>query len=114
MKKLPKELVGASSTALILSLLSQKDSYGYEITETLRKLSADSIYWKEGSLYPALKNLENNGLIRSYLVEEPGKHPRRYYSILEQGREALKVEKENWGLVNSIFQKIWVLQQGLI
>jgi PadR family transcriptional regulator, regulatory protein PadR len=79
MKIISKELMGASSVPLILSLLDQKDSYGYEITEAVRKLSDNSPDWKEGSLYPALKNLENNGLVVSYWVMEPGKHKRKYY-----------------------------------
>jgi len=114
MKKISKELMGASSTPLILSLLSQRDAYGYEIVLTLRELSGDKIFWKEGSLYPALKNLEEQGFIKSNWLENPGHHRRRYYTILDAGREALKTEKEHWSLMESVFHKIWVLQEGLI
>lgn len=113
MKKISKELMGASSTPLILSLLNQRDAYGYEIVLTIRELSDDRIVWKEGSIYPALKNLEKHGLIRSYWFDNPGHHRRRYYAIEDKGKEALKEEKEQWSLMQSIFHKIWVLQQGL-
>ena len=114
MKKISKELMGATSTALILSFLNQRDAYGYEIVMRLRELSDDRIIWKEGSLYPVLKNLEEQGLIKSYWFENPGHHRRKYYSILEMGKEALLAEKEEWSLMESIFHKIWVLQKGLI
>ncbi|NQU33575.1 MAG: helix-turn-helix transcriptional regulator, partial [Bacteroidetes bacterium] len=52
MRKIPKELMGASSIPIILSILQDDDTYGYEIMKKLKELSDGRIVWKEGSLYP--------------------------------------------------------------
>ena len=62
---LSKDLVAASSKPLVLSVLADGESYGYEIIQRIRELSGGSIEWSEGMLYPVLHRLERDGLIRS-------------------------------------------------
>ena len=50
-----KDLIAASSKPLILSFLSKRESYGYEIIKNIQELSNNNIVWKEGTLYPVLK-----------------------------------------------------------
>ncbi|MEK7685985.1 MAG: helix-turn-helix transcriptional regulator, partial [Verrucomicrobiota bacterium] len=49
---LSKELVAASTTTLVLSILSEGDSYGYALIRRVQELSAGKIQWSEGMLYP--------------------------------------------------------------
>ena len=65
MKKPSKELIGASSIPIILSILSKKESYGYEIIQDVKDISNGIIEWGEGTLYPVLHKLEKKGLIQS-------------------------------------------------
>ncbi|NOY96781.1 MAG: helix-turn-helix transcriptional regulator [Chlorobi bacterium] len=112
MHKISKELMGASSIPIILSILQKGDSYGYQIMGQLRELSKGRIEWKEGSLYPVLKKLENAGLIKSYWKIEGSQRPRKYYKLLDKGGKALKREKDDWDLMQSIFIKLWDTQES--
>ncbi|MCL3780901.1 PadR family transcriptional regulator [Prolixibacteraceae bacterium JC049] len=107
MTKISKELVGATAVPMILSILEQGESYGYQIIQKVKKLSNNQIVWKEGSLYPVLHKMENAKLIKSeWQIAENGR-PRKYYVILDGGKEMLLQEKENWKMVNDIFAHFW-------
>ena len=84
-----KSLLTGSSTMLVLKLLSEKDMYGYEMIDTLRKKS------QAGTLYPLLHGLEEKGMLKSYEQEYLGK-TRKYYSITKEGRKLLKTKTEEW------------------
>ena len=80
-----KDLVAASATPLVLSILSQGENYGYAIIKRVRDLSGDKMQWTDGMLYPVLHRLENQGLIISEeLVSETGRK-RKYYRIEDKG-----------------------------
>ena len=76
---------------LILSVVSRKDSYGYEISQTV-KLAAEM---KESSLYPILRRLQQSGYLTTYNQEFQGRN-RKYYSITDSGREQLTVLEDEW------------------
>ena len=86
-----KSLLSGSTAMLLLRLLEEKDMYGYEMVETLRRRSNDVFELKAGTLYPLLHSLECRGLLESYESEANGKL-RRYYRITKEGRRALKQE----------------------
>lgn len=90
-----KSLVSGSTTTLILRLLEEKDMYGYEMIELLKKRSKNVFELKAGTLYPLLHALENRGLLSSYESEANGKI-RKYYQITKTGRRFLKEKKEEW------------------
>lgn len=100
-----RELIGASAIPLILAVLKDGDSYGYEIIQKIYKLSDEKIKWKDGSLYPVLKKLENQGFIESYWNTE-GPRPRRYFRILKEGEMQLKSEFSNWNLINKMMNAL--------
>lgn len=102
-----KELVAASSRPLILSILSQKESYGYEIIKKIHELSNSEIQWKDGMLYPVLHKLEKEGFIESFWkVAETGRK-RKYYRIKTEGRTLLETQKKQWKIVNTVFNQLW-------
>ena len=77
---------------LLLSLLSKKDMYGYQLIQDLKDLSQNYFLLKEGCLYPILHSLENDGLISSYWEDTESKRKKKYYHISESGKKLLKRE----------------------
>ena len=102
-----KELVAASATPMILSILSRGETYGYAIIREIRDVSDTQIEWTDGMLYPVLRRLEKQGLLESeWRVGESGKK-RRYYRIRESGREALFKQRTQWQIANRVLTKLW-------
>jgi PadR family transcriptional regulator, regulatory protein PadR len=106
MKSISKELVGASATPIILSVLKNGDSYGYEIVQRVKELTNGEIKWQEPSIYPVLKKLESAGMIKSYWKVQEGERPRKYYSILAAGQEQLEQNMHEWQMVHSVFGRL--------
>jgi len=102
-----KELVAASTEPLILSLLAKGESYGYELIQEVKELSGDKSKWTDGMLYPVLHRMENNGWIKSRWVEMEKGRKRKYYSIKEEGRQALKNKREQWAVISSVLGGLW-------
>lgn len=73
----------------VLSLLKQFDRYGYEISEYLSK----HIDIADGTVYPILRKFKSDGLVTTYLQEESGGPPRKYYSLTQLGRDTYKADK---------------------
>ena len=105
--KLEKELVAASSVPLVLSILSEADSYGYAIIQRVKELSGGKIEWTDGMLYPVLHWLEDNGLVRSRWTKSESGRRRKYYSLQTDGRQALRKQKEQWSVVTSTLNQLW-------
>ncbi len=59
-----KDLVAASATPIVLSILRRGDSYGYAIIRMVREVSGERIAWTDGMLYPVLHRLEAAGFVR--------------------------------------------------
>lgn len=90
-----KALMSGSMTMLLLRLLEEKDMYGYEMIDTLRKKSCNVFELKAGTLYPLLHGMEEKGLLQVYEQECAGK-TRKYYSITKDGRRLLEAKKTEW------------------
>ena len=90
-----RSLVSGSMGMLILRLLSEKDMYGYEMIDTLKKRSENVFELKAGTLYPLLHGLEEKQFLNSYEQEVLGK-VRKYYQITPEGRKHLEQKKEEW------------------
>jgi len=102
-----KELVAASTEPLILSLLAQGESYGYELIQEIKRLSGDEIRWTDGMLYPVLHRMEDNGWIKSRWVEMENGRKRKYYSIKKEGQNALKEKRSQWSLISGVLGGLW-------
>jgi len=90
-----KSLMSGSMTMLILKLLDEKDMYGYEMIDTLRKKSQNVFELKAGTLYPLLHGLEEKGLLSVYEQEHAGK-TRKYYRITKEGKLLLEKKTKEW------------------
>ncbi|MCL6443856.1 MAG: PadR family transcriptional regulator [Alicyclobacillus sp.] len=85
--------------AIILSILLDGDSYGYEIAQQVNLLTKGALELKEGSLYPALKRLESSRFIEGYWGTDKDTGPRRrYYSITQRGKTHLEELQRAWDM----------------
>ncbi len=80
---------------LILEALQQGPSHGYHIAQQIKERSENVLEFKEGTLYPALHKLENEGMVESFEGVEKGR-PRRYYRLTELGRGTLAKDRAEW------------------
>ena len=76
----------------VLSLISKEDRYGYDVSEALSK----HIDISGGTVYPILRKLKNDGMVTTYLVEESGGPPRKYYKLTELGRTEFERARDEW------------------
>jgi PadR family transcriptional regulator PadR len=106
--ELSKDLVAASATPLVLSILAEGDSYGYAIIKRVAELSAGHLKWTDGMLYPVLHRLERQELVAAkWGVSESGRK-RKYYRITRLGRTQLAAQKQQWRVVNDTLRDIWL------
>ena len=102
-----KDLVAASATPLILSILAEGESYGYAIIKRVRELSEGQMQWTDGMLYPVLHRLEKQNLIASTWRDSEKGRRRKYYRIKDEGTKALKEQRNQWMVVYSTLRKLW-------
>lgn len=76
----------------VLSLLNSSDRYGYELVAEISKC----IEISEGTIYPLLRRLKNEGYVETYLAESSEGPPRKYYKLTEKGEQTRKVFLEEW------------------
>ena len=95
-----KELLKGSIDILILALSSAREVYGYEITKKIKDYTNSLYEMGEGTLYPALKRLEDKKYLTSYWGEADKGGRRKYYSITLEGKNELKRKLDNWELIN--------------
>lgn len=107
---LSKDLVAASARPLILSLLDEGESYGYELTRKVRELSQGSLEWSDGMLYPVLHRLEREDLIVSEWKKSETGRERRYYRLSPSGRRSLQTERQQWLTVHNTLCRLWKIK----
>ena len=85
-----------STPLLLLSILAEKKMYGYEIMRELERRSEGYFTMTAALLYPALHQLEEEGLLVSEWQDNPGKPKRKYYTITSKGKKALQTSRLEW------------------
>ena len=108
--KINKELVGASTALLILGVIAQSPSYGYQIVKRINTEAQDLFEWQEGTVYPVLHKLEKDGLIRSQWQTADTGRRRKYYYITSHGKEALADYSVQWTEFNNLVVRITEVQ----
>ena len=81
---------------LLLHLLSRGEMYGYEIVQEAARRSSNAFDLKEGTLYPALHQLEKKGQIKSYWRTADNGRERKYYSLTAKGRKLAAEYERQW------------------
>ena len=97
-KKFQKELNAGTSSLVLLNVLSRSKEpmYGYQIAKMLEESRPEIPMMKQGTLYPVLRSLEENGLLESTVEPSVSGPPRRYYKITKEGISALEEWLEIW------------------
>lgn len=90
---------------MILSLLTEHESYGYEISRKIREVTKEQYIIKETTLYSAFNRLEKSGSISSFFQEGSLGRPRTYYRITEKGKDDYKQMCSVWSDVQ------WIVDQ---
>ena len=91
-----KELIGASTRLLILSILAREATYGYALIRAINREGEGLFTWQEGTVYPILHKLEKEDLVRAQWQEAETGRKRKYYYITAGGRDALAEGTEEW------------------
>src|SRR5215472_1591018 len=92
----PNDLVQGTLDLLILNTISLEPKHGWAIAKRIEQISNDVLQVQQGSLYPALHRLEQQGWIRAKWAESETGREAKFYSLTAAGRAHLEKEKENW------------------
>ena len=96
MIKYNKELLKGTTPMLVLTLLSTKDMYGYEIIKKMEEISNYSLSVKQGSLYPILHNLEEDGCLVAYWEKTNSDRKKKFYHLTDLGLKKLDYLINEW------------------
>lgn len=99
------DVIRGYNDTIILSLLIEGDSYGYEISRNIRSITDEQYVMKETTLYSAFARLEKNGYIESYYGEETQGKRRTYYRITTEGIKYYREKCEEWDLTKKVINK---------
>lgn len=105
------ELIRGHTDTIILNVLRQGDSYGYETYKKIIALSGNQYELKEATLYTAFRRMEQDDLIVSYWGDESQGGRRKYYRITDRGEEVYRQNVVDWNFAKSVLDKM--IQGGL-
>ncbi len=91
---------------MVLELLSRKDMYGYQIIKEMSQDSRGVFDLKEGTLYPVLHSLEQNGHVDAYWENSSSARKRKYYHITEKGKKEISTKREHWQVFTSAVNNV--------
>ena len=104
----PNDLVQGTLDLLILRTLALEPKHGWAIAKRIQQVSQDVLQVQQGSLYPALHRLEQQGWIEAEWAEASGRQA-KFYRLTKAGRGQLEKETENWarlsGAINVVLKK---------
>lgn len=90
------DLVRGTLNTMLLEVISRRPMYGYEICKTVNARTDGYFNLREGSLYPALHKLEQEGLLKSFWEQSNGGRRRKYYEITDAGVRTLADKRRDW------------------
>ena len=103
------DLVQGTLDSLILKTLSLEPRHGWAIAKRIEQVSGDVLRIQQGSLYPALHRLEQQGWIRAKWMQSETGREAKFYSLTPAGRKQLESETANWkrlsGAINLVLQQ---------
>ena len=91
-----KKMMAASTSMLLLKLLEEEDMYGYQMIRKLETRSGNVFSLKEGTMYPVLHALEEEGAVESYEKAAETGRMRKYYHLTRKGQRLLAKKREEW------------------
>ena len=104
MSNISSDVIRGYNDTMILYLLLDQPSYGYEISKQIKGLSDEKYIIKETTLYSAFTRMEKNGYIESFSSDENGGKRRTYYRITDSGRDYYREKCEEWQLTKEVIE----------
>ncbi|AMC94359.1 hypothetical protein AOC36_10365 [Erysipelothrix larvae] len=101
-----REWLRTGSRYMLLSLLSEREMYGYEIIKELESRSEHVFEMKEGTLYPILHRLEKEGYLYAKTKTSEAGKDRKYYGLTRLGHKQLQEEKSVWKEFSESVEKV--------
>jgi PadR family transcriptional regulator, regulatory protein PadR len=92
----PSDLVQGTLDLLILKTISLEPKHGWAIAKRIQQISQEVLQVQQGSLYPALHRLEQQGWIKACWAETEGCRKAKFYSLTRAGRTQLEKELDSW------------------
>ena len=107
----PSDLVQGTLDLLILKTISLEPKHGWAIAKRIEQVSENVLQVQQGSLYPALHRLEQQGWIRAKWAESETGRQAKFYSLTEAGRRQLDAEAASWNRLSNAINTV-VMQEG--
>ena len=92
----PQDLIQGTLDLLVLKMLALNSMNGWDISQRLKQISKDALQVSDGSLYPALHKLEQEGWITAEWRPSENNRRAKFYSLTRAGRKQLQLETNNW------------------
>lgn len=102
------DILRGHTETIILRILYEGDSYGYEITKRIVDGGRGKIDIKDATIYTAFKRMEDDGYIETYWGDGAGGARRKYYRITEAGKKAYLEKKQEWAIAAEILNELIV------
>lgn len=117
--RMPEQMIGSDvirgyNDTIILSLLQNEPSYGYEISKKIRQITSEKYVIKETTLYSAFTRMEKNGYIESFSGNETGGKKRTYYRMTDAGLDYFRQKCEEWTVTKEVIDLfvLWHEEEG--
>lgn len=112
MNSISSDVIRGYNDTIILFLLLQRPSYGYEISKQIKTLTEEKYIIKETTLYSAFNRMEKNGYIESFSSDQEGSGKRRtYYRITDLGCQYYQSKCSEWNLTKEVIEH-FILKEG--
>ena len=107
-RKFQKELNSGTASLVVLGLMvaSEEPLYGYQIAKLLEEHADGRLPMKQGALYPVLRSMESNGLLRSEVQPSTSAPPRRYYTVTAGGHDMFRRWVGLWGNTHRFIDRV--------
>ena len=108
----PSDLVQGTLDLLLLKILTLEPLNGFAISIRLKQVSGDVLQVSDGSLYPALHKLEQEGWIKAEWRPSENNRRAKFYSLTRLGRRHLEREADNWNRLSAAISNVIKLEQA--
>ena len=108
----PTDLILGTLDLLLLKMLALEPLHGWAISLRLRSLSGEVLQVSEGSLYPALHKLEQEGWIKAEWKQTENNRRAKFYALTRLGRRQLDTETANWQRLSSAISNLVALSEA--
>lgn len=108
----PTDLVQGTLDLLILKILALEPLHGWAISQRLKQVSGDVLQVSDGSLYPALHKLEQEGWVTAEWKSSENNRRAKFYRLTRPGRKQLEKEAANWDRLSAAISHVVQLEEG--